>query len=70
VADFPPVFKLHAAGAFLIVALLPFTKLVHLLFFPIDFLKDPPFFTAGGLQRPGNDGSIERDEGPPAVTRE
>jgi len=36
------VFKLHAAGAFLIVALLPFTKLVHLLFFPIDFLKDPP----------------------------
>ena len=42
VADFPLVFKLHAAGAFLIVALLPFTKLVHLLFFPIDFLKDPP----------------------------
>jgi len=42
VADFPLVFKMHAAGAFLIVALLPFTKLVHLLFFPIDFLKDPP----------------------------
>lgn len=42
VADFPLVFKLHAAGAFLIVALLPFTKLVHLLFFPIDFLMDPP----------------------------
>ncbi len=42
VADFPPVFKLHAAGAFLIVALLPFTKLVHLLYLPIGFLKDPP----------------------------
>jgi nitrate reductase gamma subunit len=42
VADFPLVFKLHAAGAFLIVALLPFTKLVHLLFLPIAFLKDPP----------------------------
>lgn len=42
VSDFPLVFKLHAAAAFLIVALLPFTKLVHLLFFPIDFLKDPP----------------------------
>jgi len=42
VADFPPVFKLHAAGAFLIIALLPFTKLVHLLFLPIDFLRDPP----------------------------
>ena len=42
VADFPLVFKLHVAGAFLIVALLPFTKLVHLLFFPFDFLMDPP----------------------------
>lgn len=42
VADFPMVFKLHAAGAFLIVALLPFTKLVHLLFLPVAFIKDPP----------------------------
>jgi nitrate reductase gamma subunit len=41
-ADFPLVFKLHAAGAFLIVGLLPFTKLVHLLFLPVAFLKDPP----------------------------
>lgn len=41
-ADFPWVFKLHAAGAFLIVAVLPFTKLVHLLYQPISFLKDPP----------------------------
>jgi nitrate reductase gamma subunit len=42
VADFPLVFKLHAALAFLIVALLPFTKLVHLLFLPCRFLADPP----------------------------
>lgn len=41
-ADFPLVFKLHAAGAFLIVALLPFTKLVHLLYLPVRFLMDPP----------------------------
>lgn len=41
-ADFPLVFKLHAAGAFLIVGLAPFTKLVHLLFLPVAFLKDPP----------------------------
>ena len=40
--DFPMVFKLHAAGGFLIVALLPFTKLVHLLYVPFGFLKDPP----------------------------
>lgn len=42
VADFPMVFKLHAACAFLIVALLPFTKLVHLLYVPYGFLKDAP----------------------------
>lgn len=41
-ADFPLVFKLHAACAFLIVALLPFTKLVHLLYVPLRFLMDPP----------------------------
>lgn len=40
--DFPLVFKLHAACAFLIVALLPFTKLVHLLYVPFRFLIDPP----------------------------
>lgn len=42
VADFPLVFKLHAAGAFLIVAILPFTKLVHLLSIPVAFIADPP----------------------------
>jgi nitrate reductase gamma subunit len=41
-ADFPLVFKLHAVGAFLIVGLLPFTKLVHILYLPVAFLKDPP----------------------------
>ncbi|HEX9079545.1 MAG TPA: respiratory nitrate reductase subunit gamma [Desulfuromonadaceae bacterium] len=41
-ADFPLLFKLHAAGAFLIIALLPFTKLVHLLFVPFRFLADAP----------------------------
>lgn len=40
--DFPLVFKLHAAGAFVIIALLPFTKLVHLLYVPFGFLLDPP----------------------------
>ncbi len=40
-ADFPIVFKLHAGAAFLIIALLPFTKLVHMIYQPITFLKDP-----------------------------
>jgi nitrate reductase gamma subunit len=56
VADFPLVFKMHAAGAFLIVALLPFTKLVHLLYLPVAFLRDPPILyrwraPKGGEQR-------------------
>ena len=42
VADLPPVFKLHAASAFLVAGVLPFTKLVHLLYLPVDYLKDPP----------------------------
>jgi nitrate reductase gamma subunit len=42
VSDFPLFFKLHVAGAFLILGILPFTKLVHLLYLPVGFLKDPP----------------------------
>lgn len=42
VSDFPFFFKLHVAGAYLILAILPFTKLVHLLYLPVGFLKDPP----------------------------
>jgi len=41
-ADFPLIIKLHAAGAFLIVAVLPFTKLVHVLYNPVSFLTNPP----------------------------
>jgi nitrate reductase gamma subunit len=53
VADLPTVFKLHAAGAFLIVALSPFTKLVHLLFLPVAFLKDPPILYRWRTSRTG-----------------
>ncbi len=42
VSGLPAVFKLHVTGAFLILALLPFTKFVHFLFLPLDFIKDPP----------------------------
>ena len=41
-ADLPAVLKMHAACAFVIIGVLPFTKLVHMLFLPIDFLKDAP----------------------------
>lgn len=36
------LFTLHVASAFLLLAVLPFTKLVHLLYLPVDFLKDAP----------------------------
>jgi nitrate reductase gamma subunit len=42
VADFPLIFKLHVAQAFLIVGILPFTKLVHILYSPLAFLWDAP----------------------------
>ncbi|HYQ48143.1 MAG TPA: respiratory nitrate reductase subunit gamma, partial [Thermodesulfovibrionales bacterium] len=42
VSDFPLLFKLHVAGAFLIIGILPFTKLVHLLYLPVGYLKNPP----------------------------
>jgi nitrate reductase gamma subunit len=53
VADLPLVFKLHAAGAFLIVAVLPFTKLVHLLYLPVRFLADPPILYRWGSPKRG-----------------
>jgi len=52
VADLPLAVKLHAACAFLIVAVLPFTKLVHLLYLPVDFLKDPPLLYRWRSKRP------------------
>ncbi len=55
-ADFPLVFKLHAAGGFLIVALLPFTKLVHLLYLPVGFLKDPPILYRWRTPKTGSRG--------------
>lgn len=52
-ADVPLVLKLHTAGAFLIVALVPFTKLVHLVFLPAAFIKDPPILYRWRTSRSG-----------------
>jgi len=41
------------AGAFLIFGILPFTKLVHLLYLPVGFLKDPPIVYRWLKQRQG-----------------
>ena len=42
VSGISTAFTLHVAGAFLLVAVLPFTKLVHMLFIPLRFLCEPP----------------------------
>jgi len=57
VSGLPLVFKIHVAGAFLILAVLPFTKLVHFLFLPLDFLKDPPLLYRWAVRK---DKRVER----------
>jgi nitrate reductase gamma subunit len=42
VADFPMLFKLHLIGAWLIILLLPFTRLMHVLVVPVHYLWRPP----------------------------
>ncbi len=42
VTDFPMLFKLHLIGAWILVALLPFTRLIHLLLVPVHYLWRAP----------------------------
>lgn len=42
VVDLPPLFKVHLVGAWLLVLLLPFTRLMHLLAVPLRYLWRPP----------------------------
>ncbi|MCP3927731.1 MAG: respiratory nitrate reductase subunit gamma [Bacteroidetes bacterium] len=41
VATFPWVVKLHMVGAFVIILLIPFTRLIHFLVVPIDYIWRP-----------------------------
>ncbi len=42
VAGVPQLMMLHLAGAWIVVALLPFTRLVHMLTLPLGYLGRPP----------------------------
>ncbi|HSA02880.1 MAG TPA: respiratory nitrate reductase subunit gamma, partial [Candidatus Paceibacterota bacterium] len=42
VVDFPMLFKLHLTGAWLIILLLPFTRLMHVLAVPVHYLWRAP----------------------------
>jgi nitrate reductase gamma subunit len=57
VADFPLVLKLHLAGAWLIVLLLPFTRLLHLLALPVSYLWRSPQLVVWNTARGGVDGA-------------
>lgn len=41
VAALPPLVKLHMVGGFLILAVFPFTRLVHVVTFPVTYLWRP-----------------------------
>lgn len=42
VAALPPLMRFHLAGAWIVLALVPFTRLVHLLALPLGYLTRPP----------------------------
>jgi nitrate reductase gamma subunit len=42
VADFPMLFKLHIVGGWLFILVLPFTRLIHLLAVPLQYLWRAP----------------------------
>lgn len=42
VVDFPMIFKLHIVGAWLLILILPFTRLIHLLSLPLGYLWRAP----------------------------
>lgn len=42
VADFPPLIKLHLTGAWILIFLLPFTRLIHVLVIPLHYILRAP----------------------------
>lgn len=63
IATLPWVFKLHAFNAFVLVALFPFTRLVHIFTFPITYLwRSYQVFVwnrGGSSHQPGVAGQVE-----------
>jgi len=52
VASMPLLIKLHVFNAFVLVALFPFTRLVHLISLPIPYLWRPYQVVIWNRQRP------------------
>jgi len=51
VADFPMLFKLHLLGAWFIIWLLPFTRLMHLLAVPLHYVGRAPLLVVWNTTR-------------------
>ena len=52
VAGIPLLLALHLAGAWIVLALIPFTRLVHLFTFPFEYLGRPPQKVVWSKPRP------------------
>jgi len=60
VADLPLVFKLHLIGAWLLILLLPFTRLIHLLALPLSYLWRAPQLVIWTTMRRGEQPALAR----------
>jgi nitrate reductase gamma subunit len=55
-ANLPPAFKVHALNAFVLVALVPFTRLAHLVVMPVEYLWRLPQLVVWRRPRPAAPG--------------
>ncbi len=55
-ANMPPAFKVHAVNAFVLVALVPFTRLAHVLVMPLEYLWRLPQVVIWRRPRPAPHG--------------
>jgi nitrate reductase gamma subunit len=51
VSDFPALFRLHIVGAWILILILPFTRLIHLLVVPLQYLFRAPQIVIWGNPR-------------------
>ncbi len=65
VSAMPFIFKLHVIGAFLIILMIPFTRLMHILVLPINYLWKPYqqviwYWNRRKIRKPETDWSKQR----------
>lgn len=64
VADLPHTIKAHIAGAYLLVLLVPFSRLIHMFSVPFSYLTRPPqnvIWTNPRHQKSGHEGFVKEE---------